>query len=785
MASDDDRSTTMVGFVSGGTATDSLATPRIAGRYEIQALLGTGGMGSVYRVRDVELDELVALKVLRADIAETSGILARFRQEVKLARRVAHPNVVRTFDLGEIGTERFLTMEYIDGISLSKLLEDQGPLPIARAVAIGRQICAGVGAAHDAGVLHRDLKPDNVMIASSDGRAVITDFGIARARTEAALANTIGGVVGTPAYMAPEQVTAGADVGPTADVYAIGAMLFEMLTGRRAWPGNEPFAVALARLTLPPPDPRLVRPSLPEPIAAVVLRCLARDPAARFPTAGAVAEALEVVGDAPRPAVEASFVTPIPVTRAAEGPRPDARAVAVLPFKTGSPDDAFTAEGLAEELTDALTMTPGLRVRPSGGVASTDARAAGRALDVDVVVEGSLRRHGDTIRILARVIHVADGFQLWARRFDTTAAELLVTVDAVAQAIADALTVDRPRQERVAATDPDAIELYLRGRAEMRRHWTTTIDVAVTTLTEAHRRAPGDAAILAALALSEARGAWSGGDEFVRRGEIARTHADAAVALAPELGDAWVALAYSHWVTGDAAAAGRALMTARAKAPGVARVHEMIGVLLLEAGEIERALRHLETALALDPGQRQPHFEILRAHALLGRWSRVDVLLDLPMLDDSERFGNAFYRTRFALWRRDPALLGPPLPDISGLPQGMQLAWRYLVEARHLLQTGVVSDIQMQLLLAQVAQKRGPRLVNIQAQAGAEMLAFGGKFEQAAEMVDRGTGNRLLDIVWMDRCPLLEPLRSDPRWPEWYARVAANAAAVREALREG
>ncbi|MCW5838232.1 MAG: serine/threonine protein kinase, partial [Labilithrix sp.] len=210
--------------------------PLLAGRYELRGMLGAGAMGTVYRAFDRELDEVVALKMLKKELA-SSDMIERFRREVKLARRVTHKNVARTYDIGEDGGERFLTMEFIEGEMLGSLLARRGRLPLDEVVRLALDVCAGLAAAHAADVLHRDLKPENVIVAK-DGRAVITDFGIARAAAPGDLSRTVGGIVGTPAYMAPEQVEGATDLDARADLYALGAMLFELLTGQMAWQGD-------------------------------------------------------------------------------------------------------------------------------------------------------------------------------------------------------------------------------------------------------------------------------------------------------------------------------------------------------------------------------------------------------------------------------------------------------------------------------------------------------------------------------------------------------------------
>jgi serine/threonine-protein kinase len=239
----------------------------IAARYEIHALLGQGGMGAVFRVHDRELDEEIALKVLHPALSIDGRALDRFRREVKLARRVTHPNVARTFDIG-FDRVRFLTMELVAGAAVSSLVRDGARPPLSEALRIAEAVSRGLSAAHAAGVVHRDLKPDNVMRApGANGRIVITDFGIARlaSRSDGDDPRRTGDqVVGTPAYMAPEQITAQPVDGRT-DVYALGATSFELQTGRLPFVRDSAMASAAARLKEDPPDVRTLAPDVPEP----------------------------------------------------------------------------------------------------------------------------------------------------------------------------------------------------------------------------------------------------------------------------------------------------------------------------------------------------------------------------------------------------------------------------------------------------------------------------------------------------------------------------------------
>jgi len=279
---------TLDGRPRAGVASDAVPSERFAGRYALEALIGQGGMGRVYRARDVLVGDVVALKTLELGKDPGTDAVERFRREVRLARRISHPNVARMHDLGEHAGQHYLTMEYVDGVDLRTLIAREGPLAPARATRIALAVCEGLAAAHAAGVMHRDLKPANVLVEKG-GRVVLTDFGIARALVDEAAQRTQG-TAGTPMYMAPEQLSGG-ELGPRADLYAVGLMLYEMLTAAMPFSGDSPIAVAFARLRQPPPDPR-AKLAVPDALAELVLRCLAREPEQRPEGAPQLAQAL-------------------------------------------------------------------------------------------------------------------------------------------------------------------------------------------------------------------------------------------------------------------------------------------------------------------------------------------------------------------------------------------------------------------------------------------------------------------------------------------------------------
>ena len=732
----DDRPATVETLIgeparSGVDASASAALPstgvgrsRIGGRYEILGLLGSGGMGAVYKARDVELDEIVALKMLRPELLDSAAVLERFRREVKLARRVTHANVARTYDIGEHEGEKFLTMEFVDGEPLSALLARQRRLPFEQMLEIISGVCAGLSAAHAAGIVHRDLKPENVMLARN-GRVVITDFGVARCHTESIDGNkTLGGVVGTPAYMAPEQVEGAPDVDARADLYAVGVMVFEMLTGESPWSGQSAFSLAAARLSGAPPDPRTRQADIPRALAELTLRSMARERAERFSSAEEFAQAL---GSA-APTVALSSIVPIPSTPPASSLNDPSRStvagektVAVLPFSNpGAEADGYLADGLTEDLIDTLSVTRGLKVRPRSVVMgfrdkNADPRAIGSELGVQVVVEGSVRRSGDALRIAARVISVADGFQLWAKRFDRPTADFLVVSDEVAHAIAEALSVDLAAPAREAPSDPMAIDLYLRARQEFHRIWPDAVRRSVELFREAEARAPGHPTILSGYARAVVRLWWHVPDPTSDLAKLARETAERAVKAAPDHGEPRLAQASVCFAEGDVVSAARHVRSALARAPMLADAHMLVADLLSEVGRPEAALARYQTALSLDPGLRL-EFNMARMHALLGEWSAADALLEKAEGDPELRVTLAISSTRMALWSPDPIKALERVPEFDKLPPID--AVRYAKAVVELIRHGELPPGHRELLQAGIAPRgRAPRLIGFLAPA--------------------------------------------------------------------
>ena len=764
-----------------------------AGRYEIIGLVGAGGMGTVYRARDTELDEVVALKLLRKEVLDQPGMLDRFRQEVKLARRVTHRNVARTFDIGESEGEKFLTMEFVDGESLASRISREGALPLATVVDVANGLCAGLDAAHGAGIVHRDLKPDNVLLGR-DGRVVITDFGIARAlAADPGRAATLGLALGTPAYMAPEQVEGLQDLDARVDLYALGAMLFECLTGERPWTGESIWAVAAGRLMNPPPDPRAKVPDLPAPAAELVLKCMARKREDRLASAAQVAAALASLTLPAATSARQSMPPPqVPL-------EPDAKGVAVLPFRNlGPAEDAYLAEGVSDDLTDSLSMTAGLKVLARGAVArfrsddpavvagtlprDRDVRAIGRDLGVQVVVEGSVRRAGTMLRVSARVVSVADGFQLWAKRFDRPEKELLSISDDVANAVAEALTVRRNAPARESPTDGRAVDLYLRARHKFNRGWREDNVEAIKLYEEALALAPNDPTILAGTARAQLRRfsfdtEAAGADDAERK---ARQCAERALSLAPHLGEARAALANLKWLLGDHVGCARDLREAVRATPSSSEINELYGRMLLEAGDPARAVQCLSAAVSLEPSIDLAQGDLLRARALMGDWSAYEAALEhaAPVTEQSNML--FFLLARLSMWKRDPSVGA----TLRNLMKGRALALqRELAGMLHILETKQLPSETIAVIDAwgKVAGRSRRRPMFFR-QLAAEANAYVGQRERTLLAVREADAFGLIDVTWADRCPLFEPYRADPVFRDARDHIAARAKDVLDVL---
>ncbi len=745
-----------------------------ASRYRIEALLGRGGMGSVYRARDTLVDELVALKVLDGAAPGTAAV-ERFRREVRLARRITSPHVARTHDLGTHDGVHYLTMDLVDGPSLASIIASGGALSPQRAAHAARAISEGLGAAHAAGVIHRDLKPDNVLVESA-GRVVVTDFGIARALHDdpAAAFRTGGGVVGTPLYMAPEQV-AGAPLDARSDIYSLGLVLYEMLTGEVAFFDASPIAAAVKRLSQPAPDPR-ARVSVPDALAQIALRCMSRAPEDRFADAAALAFALDAFL-AGGTAVEAAALARTPAhvsTPSMPGGRSPiaplslgARALAVLPFAyRGAASDAWVGDGIGDELIDVLSRTRGLRVLGRGATArfrdDRDPRAAGRDLGVDFIVDGTVQSAGERLRVVVRLLEVATGTQLWSERFDTDVEDLFEVQERVARRIAEALRVGMHGVGFAGAAPPEAIELYHRARQTTRTPGFADGHLAVEQLDRVIALAPQFAPAYPHRAMAIIR-AWFRANDPAGDGEwqaSAQAAVDQSLALAPDLPETHLAVARFAAQMGRYRDAVSALRHALSLAPTLAEAHQTLGALQIEAGRAKEGIARLDLALSLEPTLLFARFEKARWHGLYGELAVADRELEIIRgWPGTEGFAGQLI-LRIGAYRRDTARVrdGLELLERTSHPAARSLrrfAAAFLGEEVSQSELSAVSGL---------VDRPGvsPRFASLVHQLTAEAAGHLGAHEAALAHAKSAADLALVDLEWLERCPLLAGARALP-----------------------
>lgn len=793
-----------------------------ADRYEIQQLLGRGGMGSVFRVHDREVAEVIALKLLDGSMASPEAV-ERFRREVRLARRVTHRNAARTYDLGEHHSWRFLTMEYVDGESLRTYIGRQR-LSCARAVEFAQQMAEGLAAAHEAGVIHRDLKPANVLVERT-GRVVLTDFGIARAIQGSDATLQTGGLLGTPAYMAPEQVS-GERVEERSDLYALGLILHEMLTGRLPFTGGSPMAIALARLHQALPD-FSADPDIPPRLVEVLERCLAREIGERIESATALAELLGSVcvefgtddrtlgmPALPTSSRDAGLAMSVAVTSAMPGSRPQVtpapprgtpgatpsatprttptptptggRALAVLPFRYRGPEaERYVAETLSDELIDVLSTMRGLRVSGSGATArfadagDRDPRMIGSELGVDVIVDGTVQLAGKRVRISARLLGVDSGFQLWSERYDGALEDVFDLQDKMGRRIAEALRLKLEDIAHRGEAPLEAIESYLRAR-QLARTWDWKgMTGALAQYQQCLALAPDFKPALAGYAIACLR-AWflpSWKTDEPDWGVLAQDAVAVALAGAPELAETHLGAAILAVQLGAYRQAAQSLRQALRIAPTYAAAHEYLGRLQIEAGRPEQGVEHLELAFELDPALFRALPDIARHRALHGDLDgyREQIARFFTCTGRDNDLPVAMLEIRVAAWYGDQQQVAKVRARLSdSIPESYSL-----VSFAKTMTAEQASVDELRESFAPIFEAtRNPRFDSLVRQLGAEAAMFHGLEDLALEYIEVAAAGVLVDLDWLEHCPLFSPLRERPEFDAVRVVVRGRAEGV-------
>jgi len=763
------------------------AVPLTAGsrlaQYEILEAIGAGGMGEVYRARDLRLGRDVAIKVLPAHLTNDADMRARFELEARAVAAISHPNIMAIHELAIVDDRPLAVVELLEGESLRARLAN-GPLPWRDAVQIGARLADGLGAAHGKGIVHRDLKPENIFL-TLDGRPKILDFGLARSEPAADPMGTIatyaptqpGRLLGTVGYMAPEQVR-GEAVTPATDIFALGCTLAEMLTGER--PFVRPTAAAAIAAVVHDPAPSVLASGreMPPRLAEIVGHCLEKNPAARFGCARDVAAALR------------SVLTDSTAGQAlTRGRRGRARSLAVLPFAMldADPETEYLGDGIAESIMNSLSQLPHLRVIPRTTVFTykrreVHPRSVGLALNVDTLVSGRVTRQGTMVNVQAELIDVRRETQLWGDQYRYELANLVGLQEQIAWQISEALRMrltgpEKKRLRKRSTENSAAYDEYLKGR----HAWSKWSPEGFERAIQHYERAIAlDARYARAYAgLAEAYGVM--GYYGFLPPEIAMTRSSSAaytaIDLEPALAQAHTVLAlcraFFYW---DWIGAEHAFRKALELDPRHPPTHMYYALLLVALGRYDEAQAEARRGRELDP---------------------LSLLMQMGVAWTSY-FSRRYQDALEAL--REVTVIEPGFPEALSMLvvvydrlRLFERAAEALSQAARFFAQGIPAECAASLRDAAAAGDRaywGARLQVTDDLAGtgpmstvapylrAVARAQLGDIDTALEHVEEMIVRRLGQVLFLATDPALDPLRTDPRFAQIVARVGLPAPAA-------
>ncbi len=742
----------------------------LAGRYAIESVMAQGGMAMVYAARDLRHDRAVAIKAVRPGMLAAGEATERFLREIRYAAQLSHPHILPVYDSGELPGPGgvpllFYVMPLVAGGSLRDRLRTEGTLPVDQAIRLIRAVGAALEYAHRRNIVHRDVKPENILL--QEGEPVVADFGVARAVCESLEHPNVtepGMAVGTPAYMSPEQASGDPVIDSRSDQYALACVLYELLTGEPPFPGGSARQTMARQATEAPRSPRLRRAEVPAAVERALLRALAKEPADRFASVMAFCEAL---------------VTPL--SGLPDQPATVRRAIAVLPFSNASPDpdNDYISDGITDELIHALAHVEGLQVAPRTSVFALkgrheDVRTVGALLGVSAVLEGSVRRAGDRFRVTAQLSDATDGRLLWSERFDREDRDILALQDDLARSIVatlrtqllgpDAAVGDVTR--RRATGNPRAYHLYLRGRHAWNQRTGAAMEQAVRFFEQAIAADPNFALAYTGLADAYAQYVDYRAMPVAEGLGRARTEAKRAIALDDTLAEAHTSLAWVQFIHDwDWEGAEREFRRAIELDPNYASARQWYSWYLAAMDRLPESLRQGQLAVELDPAS----VSIQRSYGWLHYYDR-RAAMGIPSVQRA-------------------LVMNPESSDCHMMLGILQTQAGRLAEARESLHTALEfapNDTYGLLSLAHLDVLQGRRREAEETWEQFEALAREryvsptdwsrlalvlGRTDDAFAWLDRAFLDRRGWLVYLRVEPLFDGVRGDPRFGELLRRM--------------
>ncbi|HEY3221705.1 MAG TPA: protein kinase [Gemmatimonadales bacterium] len=729
----------------------------LADRYTVESELGRGGMATVYLAEETKHGRKVAIKVLRPEITAALGT-ERFLREIGIAARLSHPHIVPLIDSGEAAGLLYYVQPHVPGGSLRDRLVEIHQLPVPDALRIAQEIGAGLDFAHRKGFVHRDVKPENILFA--DGHAVLADFGVARACCDAEddadhdeQVTEVGFAVGTPEYMSPEQASGEAELSAASDVYSLACVVYEMLAGEPPFTGSSSRAVMAKQVTESPRPLRGLRPDVPIAMDRAIAHALEKDPEQRYASAAEFAAALA----APAAAAARSSAT--------------TRSIAVLPFVNASPDpeNEYLSDGITDELIDALAKISGLRVASRTSVfalkgKSLDVRAVGALLGATVVLEGTVRKADDRLRITAQLTSTDDGRLLWSQRYDRQLVDVFAIQDEIAATIVNTLraTMFADLSEHVPRRYTQNIQaygLYLKGRYEWNKRTQEGVAEAIRYFERAIAEDPSYAPAYAGLSDSYALDVDYRSIPVHEAYRRATEYARKALALDETVPTAHASLAWTlfiyDWQWDEAE---REFRRAIELNPRYASAHQWFAFLLAARGRFDAALLEAHTALELDPASVSVRRAVGWVYYYARRYEQA-----------REHLARAIEMNPMAV--ESYRMFGSTLALQGELVE----AERVFREALALPGAGAYSKATLGWLLARAGRRPGAEdlmheLEQARAQGYVSPVAFAilhiglGNHGEALDWCERAFDERRGWLAYVNVNPVFDPLRNEPRF---------------------